>query len=320
MAAGRNLTLRHLRCFFEVAETGSFTLAASRLCVTQSALTATIQQFEASVGLKLFDRNTRQVTMTPEAVQFKAYAARIIKQFDTAISDLEASAKGEHGSIRIAGSPSVVHSFLAGAIADFQSRYPGISFQLRDNNAQQVERLVAEGELDFAIAEKFQDVSELNYVPLLEDSFVLVFRNDHPLGQSVEPVKWSDLNWEGFVSFTKDTGIGHTINGSYTKWSGRERSSFEVSSTTTLIPVLNQGGCFSIVPALATQVMRFESLAFRKLIEPVITRRTYLITRKSRSLSPSSERLLAAITTSFGRHTLPEGAHVITDSVNRDPR
>src|SRR3546814_9915563 len=62
----RRISLRHLRCFIAVAEAESFTVAASRLFLTQSSLTTTIQQFEDLVGLKLFDRNTRRVVMRSE--------------------------------------------------------------------------------------------------------------------------------------------------------------------------------------------------------------------------------------------------------------
>src|SRR3546814_15519184 len=76
----RRISLRHLRCFIAVAEAESFTVAASRLFLTQSSLTTTIQQFEDLVGLKLFDRNTRRVVMTHEAQRFKIGADYILSR------------------------------------------------------------------------------------------------------------------------------------------------------------------------------------------------------------------------------------------------
>src|SRR6202012_2339814 len=111
--ATRKISLRHLRCFVAVAETGSFTLAAGRLFQTQSALTATIQQLETSVGLRLFDRTTRRVEMTDDATRFKVVADKIIRDFDSAIGDLQAVAKSQRGHLRIAAAPSVMTHILA---------------------------------------------------------------------------------------------------------------------------------------------------------------------------------------------------------------
>ena len=91
-----------------VAETGSFTMAASRLFMTQSALTATIQQFEEAVGLKMFDRTTRRVAMTDHAERFIAEARKVVHSFDGAIGDLTALAQGERGHIRIGAAASVI--------------------------------------------------------------------------------------------------------------------------------------------------------------------------------------------------------------------
>ena len=82
------VTLKHLRAFVAVAETGSFTLGAARLCVTQSALTAVIQQFEAAVAQKMFDRSTRRVDLTRQAEQFLPEAQRVLRAFDNAVGDL----------------------------------------------------------------------------------------------------------------------------------------------------------------------------------------------------------------------------------------
>lgn len=303
----RTITLRHLRCFAEVAESGSFTTAATRLFVTQSALTATIQQFEEAVGLKLFDRNTRRVAMTPEAVRFKAEADKILREFDAAISDLEAIAQSQKGHVRIAAAASAIYQFLVQSIVAFRAQYPAVSFTLRDAGAQQVEQLVVDGELDFAIASRYKGFDELDYVPLLSDTFGIVCRRDHPLARESGPLKWSELPAEGFVAFTQDTGIGTILRTQGPAWPGFENCQFEISSSTSLLAVLTEGGGFSIVPALAGKVAGFETLAFRELEGPVLTREVCLITRRLRSLSPTAQRLLRVLLQTIHAQRLPEG-------------
>src|SRR4051812_9522073 len=119
-----NIKIRHLRCFVAVAETGSFTLAANRLFQTQTSLTATIKQLEEVAGLRLFDRTTRRVELTKDAIWFKTVAERVLLDFDNAISDLQAVSKGQRGHIKIAVAPSMMTHVLAPTLKSFRALYP----------------------------------------------------------------------------------------------------------------------------------------------------------------------------------------------------
>jgi DNA-binding transcriptional LysR family regulator len=303
----RNVTLRHLRCFVEVANTGSFTVASQRLFLTQSSLTATIQQFEEAVGMKLFDRNTRRVVMTSEATRFKVEADKILNHFDSALGDLQALAHGEQGHIRIAAAASVIELLLVRAIRTFRVSYPAVTFSLRDAGAEEVEQMVYGGAVDFAVTSKHRGHDELIYTPLLHDRYGVVCRGDYPLAQGKGPLSWDKLPNAGFVAFSDDTGIGtflrqqeggrHLYEGHYD----------EVSSTTSLYAVLQAGGCYSILPALAANLGEFRELAFRELRAPVLKRQICLITRRLRSLSPSSQRILDVLGQTIRHTDLPRG-------------
>lgn len=191
--ARHNVTLKQLRCFLAVAETGSFTTAANRLCMTQSALTATIQQMEESVGLRMFDRTTRRVMLTDHAARFMAEAERVINGFDSAVSDLVALAQGERGHIRIGAASSVISQFLVPALPRFREAYPGITLSLRNPAAQETERLVLEGEVDFAIDSRYRGHAALDYTPLVRDCYGVVCHRDSPLAGLKRPITWADL-------------------------------------------------------------------------------------------------------------------------------
>jgi DNA-binding transcriptional LysR family regulator len=307
----RNVSLRHLRCFLEVANTGSFTEASSRLFVTQSSLTATIQQFEEAVGLKLFDRTTRRVVLTQEGLRFVGEAARILKQFDNAIDDLEAHAHSRMGHIRIAAAPSVIYQFLVQAITKFRATYPDVTVSLRDAGAGQAERMVTDGDVDFAVTSKHQGLQDLDYVPLLEDRYGVVCRADHPLARSKAPLRWRDLPAHGYVAFSADTGIGSFLKkheGEYPALQGRHD---EISSTTSLYPVLRAWNKFSILPALAGTLGDFPDLEFIELSEPALSREICLITRRLRSLSPSARRILDTLFATLEERELPPGVTAI---------
>lgn len=307
----RTVSLRHLRCFVAVAATGSFTAASSRMFLTQSSLTSTIQHFEEAVGLRLFDRTTRRVLLTEEGARFLPEAEKILKELDAAIGDLKALAQGHQGHIRIAAAASVIYRFLAPAIPVFRQSYPDITISVRDGGSAQVEQMLLNGDLDFAVASRHKGYADLDYTPLLQDTYGVMCPADHPLAQGRGPLRWSELHPAGYVAFSPDTGIG-TFLGKHASFSPLFAGPHdEVSSTTALYPLLGLGGRYSIVPALAARPADYPQLVFRELAEPVLTRTICLITRRLRSLSPGSRRLLDILSNTFDRAELPPGVTVV---------
>ncbi|HEY9280249.1 MAG TPA: LysR family transcriptional regulator [Eoetvoesiella sp.] len=306
----RNVSLRHLRCFLAVAESSSFTIAASRLFLTQSALTATIQQFEEAVGLKLFDRSTRRVTMTHEARRFKDEAEKILNHFDSAISDLQAFANGQKGQVRIAAVVSVIYHFLVDTIRELQQAYPNITVSLHDAGAELVEKMVVNGEIDFAISTPHKGFEDLVYTPLFEDRYGVICGPEYGLAKKTGAVCWSELNPNDYIGYTANTGIG-----TYLRTHGGSQAFFdtphnEISSITLLQALLKIGDKFSIVPALSAHTGELSAFTFKELEGPALSREIFVITRKLRSLSPSSERFLNIMKETIARAHLPPGITV----------
>ena len=76
------MTLQQLRYIIEIAQSGSISLAAQRLFITQPSLSASIKELENEIGIELFKRTNRGITVTPEGVKFLAYARQVVEQAD----------------------------------------------------------------------------------------------------------------------------------------------------------------------------------------------------------------------------------------------
>lgn len=301
------ITLKHLRCFLAVADTGSFTAASARLFLTQSALTATIQQFEAQIGLRMFDRTTRRVALTQDAERFKPEAERIVNNFDSAVGDLMALAQGQRGQVRIGAAASVIHQFVVPTLPKFRAAFAGVAISLRNPAAQQVERMVAEGEVDFAIDSRHQGHAALEYKPLVADRYGVVCHRDSALARAGGPLRWADLLPEQYVAFSADTGIGQFLRSHAAHWPALGGMRDEVASTASLFAVLSMGDRYSVLPAMALRGPEYPALVFRELRAPVMSREICLITRRARSLSPSAQRLLDMLLADIRAQALPPG-------------
>lgn len=309
---GAAIKLRHLRCFVAVAETGSFTLAASRLFQTQSSLTATIKQLEEEAGLKLFDRTTRRVELTKDAIWFKTVAERVLRDFDNALSDLQAISKSQRGHIKIAVAPSIMAHVLAPTLSAFRRLYPDVTISVYDQGSDKIERSVLDGGVDFGLSSRLNNFPDLDYVPVLADPFGVVFPKDHPLAEMPGRVTWSDLKSFDYVGLTDDTGIGSIL--AHRQELGlldRAENHDHASSTTSLYALLHLGGKISVLPLLAARTSPLTEFEFRELHEPLVTREICLITRHLRSHSPSTQRILEILMATIKSSEEIHGAKVL---------
>lgn len=308
----RRITLRHLRCFLAVAETGSFTLGSAKLFQTQSSLTATIQQFEEAVGLKLFERTTRRVELTPEAREFRPMAEKVLRDFDAAIGDLHAISKNQKGHMRIAAAPSMVVHILSPALSRFRREYPGITVAVQDAGSARIEAGVLAGEVDFGIASRLRNYPELVYTPILRDPFGAIMPADHPLALQDGPINWAEVRRHPYIGLTNDTGIGAFLENHPELGLDDSAQPYDhASSTTSLYAMLRLGGKVSVLPALAAQASPMNEFKFRELQEPRVTREICLITRQLRALSVNTERILQVLMETMNERPLLYGATLV---------
>jgi DNA-binding transcriptional LysR family regulator len=286
-----NVTLKHLRVFVEVAHQGSFTRAAERLSLSQPALTIAIGQFEETLGVRLFDRTTRRVTLTGDGEDFLATAERLLEDFDAAIADMRDLAERRRGRVGIAALPSVAVRLLPQVVASFSEAYPGVRIHLHDANAKGVQRRVQRKEVDFGIGSLWEPDPELEFQPLLRDPFVMVCRAGHPLARGKGALPWRRLAGHDFIGMGRDTGIRPLLRATQGLPEDIHAPKYEVSSVAALEGMLEAGLGLTALPLLAVPVSRPRKLVSRRLVEPVVEREIGLITRRGRSLSPAAEQM-----------------------------
>ncbi len=305
------VSLRHFRSFVAIAKSGSFTEAAARLFQTQSALTATIQQFEEAVGVKLFDRTTRKVTLTAVGESFLAVAEQVLADFDNAVSDLAAISKGQKGHIRIAAMPSMIIHYLRPTLASFRKLHPHITVSITDGGSDRIEKIVLDGDADFGICGRLNNYKGLNYIPLLHDEFGVVFPNEHPLAVTTGPLTWASLKQYSHIKLSRDTGIGFFMETEGESTLGLNFSTGDTaSSTNALYAMLGMGGRISVLPALTAHAHPLNVFKYRRLVEPVVRREICLVTRPLRAATPSADMLLAVLMASISEYCNFEGVHV----------
>ncbi len=288
------VSVRHLRSFVVAAKTGNLTKASRILCVSQSALSLTIAQLEADLGLKLFDRSTRSFTATAAGAEFMPVAERLLKDMERALLSMRALGNVERGSVGLAAVPSVMTLLIPATVARFIQDRPNINVYLREENAEGVQRRLLAGDVAFGISNIWQEDAQIDFQPLFQDRYGVMYASPSALDESDDPVRWRELDKFRVIGFSSDWGLQTRLQ-SRNIPEGVRRPRYEVSNTTTMAALISEGAGVSVVSALGARRPPLDGLNFRPLVEPVMMRTVGVMRRKGQILSPAAAELLARL-------------------------
>lgn len=199
----KELEIKHLQYFLEVARSGSFTRAANQLYITQPALSRIIKSLEDEFGTALFIRSRKHLVLTDAGRVVYDYAQMFTERFDQLKTELDNLFALRKGHIRI-GLPSIVNSFFfSRLIASFHEEYPEITFELQENGSKRIEEKVIHDELDFGVVVLPERHELFDYYSFIQEELRLVVPSAHPLAAR-QAVSLKEVQKEDFIMFNQD--------------------------------------------------------------------------------------------------------------------
>ncbi len=285
------LNLQQLTAFLALADTGSFGDASEALGVSQPALSRTIQQIEAKVGARLFDRDTRKLRLTPAGERLEPLARRLVREYQSAFVEFDDFVAGRQGVVRIAALPSVAAMLLPETIMRFREQQPDVRIHIWEDVGRPVHRAVLEGDADIGLATPPQITSDLRYKPILRDEIVLVCRTDDKLAHR-EVHEWSVFSTRAFVMPSPETGLRAMIDQALEKAEVSAEPLFNCKQPTTIGALVNAGVGIAALSRLTLAQLNSRTLAYRKLRNPTMARSIGVVTHAARSLAPAAKLFL----------------------------
>jgi DNA-binding transcriptional LysR family regulator len=174
--------LRHVRYFIAVAECLNFSKAAQQLHIAQPPLSRQIRQLEEDLGVSLFLRNKRGVSLTKEGRVFLEEARKLTAQAGHAIEAARHAHEEECGVIRL-GIPSRLGGVLSQAVAEHRNQFPALDLQCRDICSSLQNEALRNGEIDIGFFRPPIDHAHLDCELLFEEEFVVVLPATHRLAK-----------------------------------------------------------------------------------------------------------------------------------------
>ncbi|UUZ64476.1 LysR substrate-binding domain-containing protein [Polaromonas sp. P1-6] len=199
-----HITFRQLRVFAEVARQGSMQRAAEALHLTPPAVSMSIKDIESQVGLPLFDRAGRQLSLSTTGEYFLVYARRLLGTLKEA-EDAMARFTGVESGVLTIGMVSPATYFLPQLLAQFHTEHPAVQVRLRLGNREQLVTLMQANEVDMSVMGRAPKEWPNRAEPFAMHPHVLVTAPNHPFAQA-EGVPAAALAREGFI--VREPGSG----------------------------------------------------------------------------------------------------------------
>ncbi len=178
---GEVMDTKHLKHFVAVAELKHFTQAAHELHIAQPALSMSIKKFEQQLGVELFRRHDRQVSLTDEGEVLYQHAKRILQHIDDARLAIDELRGLEKGEVRL-GAPSMMGSyFFPQVLMAFKAHYPNLKITLVDAGTRSIRQMLLDGELDIGVIDGHDVPEDLETDYLSDEEMVAVVCPEHDI-------------------------------------------------------------------------------------------------------------------------------------------
>src|SRR5215470_12019244 len=181
-----DIELRHLRYFLVVAEELHFSRAADRLDIAQPPLSHMIQRLEHELGVSLFHRTKRRVSLTEAGIIFHEEAKRALAQAERAVSRVRRASRGELGRLVAGFIGSATYSVLPPIIRRFREQYPDVDLHLQELSTVQQVHALREGQLQVGFLRPFEQEPTLKRMVVLREPLLVALPEHHGLSQQAK--------------------------------------------------------------------------------------------------------------------------------------
>jgi DNA-binding transcriptional LysR family regulator len=274
-----------------VARFGSFTRAAQLLHLSQPALTVQIRQLEEGLGAKLFDRNTRSVSLTAVGRELIPAFQRLLQEFDAVVVNAKDLSAKRHGVVRLACLPSFASTILPGIIAGFRRRHPRVSFVLKDAVGKRVLNMVRADDADFGIGVADAEEPDLETLYLMQDRMHVVFPARHPLAR-VRKVTLDVVRNYPLVLMDPESTVRALLDAAFARSGKFVVPACEATYMSSAIGMVRAGLGVTILPSTAMELRANPRLRSKPIEDPGLTRRIAIVRKAKRTLSPAAESFI----------------------------
>lgn len=283
---------RDLLAFVTLARINRYTTASASLGMTQSTLSKKIKELEAKLQVRLFDRTTRQVSLTAEGQEFLRHATNFLDQIERSVADVRERAAGQRGRLSIAAGPHMAGNLLPQVIAEFAAYHPHVEIILHDCRSHETLGYILSEQAEIGVTVRPVDMMEhpqLDFHRVVErnDPLMAVLHKDNPL--ALQPtVTWDDIRTSRILLLRQSSAASRLVASVVSAQAVRFDRVFEVSLIDTALGMAASGYGVVVLPNYVKSRHRADSLVYRPIQGTSVQFHFSLQYLRGRSLSGSA--------------------------------
>lgn len=276
--------LRQVRAFVTVANEGSFTLAAKRLCLTQSAISHSLRALEDQLGCRLLDRQGKRTVPTPEGEVFLRRCRRALAELEHAERELDGLKRWGQSRIRIGAPYSICHFLLPTVLREFRDSFPRCEPVIEAGDTSWLLSRMDEHALDLVIGMNGEGSPDSGR-PLFQDEMIFIVSPAHPwaAGNPIEPAHLAAMQ---FIVYARSTQTHRQVEDWFEQLGVRLRAPWVLGDMETIKEMTKIGyGVGIVAPWVARKEIAEGRLVALPMGNPGVRREWSVFTRAKRPLT-----------------------------------
>lgn len=292
-----NVNLEYYRVFYQAAVTGSITLAAEHLCISQPAVSQAVRHLEGELGTKLFLRTPKGVRLTREGEMLYVYVKRGIESIRDGEEMLKQLKCLDTGVIRIGASDMTLQFYLLPYLEQFHEQYPKIKVMVSNGPTPETIDALENGGIDFGIVSTpFDERNGLCSIPVKEIENIFIAGNRFRGELEGRELEYGELQHYPCIFLEKKTSTRRFMDSCLEREGICLEPEFELATSDMIVQFVKRNlGIGCLMSEFAGEALRqgdVFTLRFRKKMEK---RSFCLITSSKNPLSPAAQKLLKAL-------------------------
>ncbi len=300
------LDSRQLKAFTTLARTGSFTLAAKELFLSQSAVSHSMKALENDVGCRLFDRLGKKVLLTQAGEQFLRHADQIIGEMEEARASLQEMGRWGRGRIRVGASQTVCQYVLPGILRKLRDSFAKCFVTVESGDSPALLELLKENHIDLAFCLEPSNEEHIEFHPLFADELFFLAPPSHPWAAAGR-VHRDEIALQDYIFYNKGSLTYRAIEQYFQKEDIVPRVVMHVGNMETIKELVKAGSGLTIAPLwIARREIEDKSIAVLPLGKRKLKRNWGLSHRRGRRLTLPEESFLSLCRAASGHFSAPD--------------
>jgi DNA-binding transcriptional LysR family regulator len=289
-----NIGPRDLEAILAVAEHGSFRAAAAALGLSQPSVSARIRHAEDVLGVKLFHRTTRRVTITRHGERLAQRAEQAMADLRALAHEFKEESRLQRGRVIVGATPSIAGSMLPKIIQGFRRRWPGIEVVLQDDFLGRALDRVHLGDVDFAVTPTAEKDDRFESEPLTREDFLLLVPRTHVLART-RSVSLAQAVQYPVLTLPTGTATRELLASVYQSAGFPFRPTFETHNMISVLAMVKAGFGVAYVPSGVLHLLNLEDLTTLRVRDADLTRTISITRARGRAIQPASAALMQAL-------------------------